>query len=148
MIAAASARLAHRLIQIGMTLFLLGLVIGIAVPAFTAPRLALSTHLLLITQGLFLMMLGGIVWPRLSLSAGTTRAAFFLAIYACLAASLANLAAAALGAGNSIVPIAAGEHRGSDTQEFVITLLLRSGGAAFIVTSIMMLIGLRMPASE
>ena len=130
-----------------MMLFLASLLVGIAVPAFRAPRLALSTHLLLITQGLLLMVLGTI-WPRLKLSPRAATAAFALAIYACLAASLANLAGATLGAGNSIVPIAAGEHRGSASQELLITVLLRTAGVSFIAMSVVVLFGLRVPSEE
>jgi hypothetical protein len=52
----------HRLLQVGAALFLLALFVGIAIPAFAVPRLGLSTHLLGITQGIFLLVLG-LVWP-------------------------------------------------------------------------------------
>jgi len=136
----------HRLIQFGMALFLAALLIGLAVPAFRLPRLALSAHLLLITQGLFLMILG-LIWPRLRLSSGMARATFILAIYACIAASMANLVGASIGAGDSIVPMAAGGHRGSANQELLVVVLLRSGGAAFIAASVLVLWGLRLPAT-
>jgi len=35
-------------------LFLIGLLVGLAVPVFAVPRLALSVHLLGLMQGLFL----------------------------------------------------------------------------------------------
>jgi hypothetical protein len=48
----------HRLQQVGGLLFLCGLLVGLGVPKFAVPRLALSTHLLGITQGTFLMVVG------------------------------------------------------------------------------------------
>ncbi|MBK6515412.1 MAG: hypothetical protein IPG04_15140 [Polyangiaceae bacterium] len=57
-------RYGRRLQQVGAGLFLLGLLVGLAVPKFTLPRLALSTHLLGLMQGLFLLVAGGL-WPRL-----------------------------------------------------------------------------------
>src|SRR5437667_5323769 len=110
--AAWSRRQGHRLIQVGMLLFLLALLVGLAVPTFTVPRLALSTHLLGIMQGTFLMVVGAL-WPRLRLTRSMARLAAVLAIYGCVAAWTANLFAAIWGAGNTIVPIAAGSAHGS-----------------------------------
>jgi hydroxylaminobenzene mutase len=94
----------HRFFQVGMLLFLFALLVGLVVPKFAVPRLGLSTHLLGIMQGIFLMVLGGL-WPRLQLTAGMSRLGAFLAIYGCFAAWTANLSAAIWGAGNSMLPI-------------------------------------------
>jgi hypothetical protein len=37
-------RQGHRLLQLGMLVFLFALVVGVAVPTFAVPRLGLSTH--------------------------------------------------------------------------------------------------------
>jgi hydroxylaminobenzene mutase len=132
----------HRLIQLGALLFLVSLLIGLAVPVFAVPRLALSVHLLGLMQGLFLMI-AGILWPRLALARGASNAAFWLLAYGCVAAWTANLLGAIWGAGNSIVPIAAGAARGSDLQETVIVVMLRSGGASLIVGTALLFWGLR-----
>ena len=137
-----SSRQGHRLLQAGMLLFLLALLVGIAVPAFAVPRLGLSTHLLGIMQGLFLMV-AGLLWPRLRLTRALSRAGFALAIYGCLAAWTANLLAAILGAGNSMLPMAAGQAHGSALQEGLISILLRSAAVALIATALLMLWGLR-----
>src|ERR1700720_2071774 len=75
-----SRRQGHRLIQVGMLVFLLALLVGLAVPTFAVPRLGLSTHLLGITQGTFLMVVGAL-WPRLRLTRVIARIAFFLGVY-------------------------------------------------------------------
>ena len=137
----------HRLIQIGIALFLIGLLIGVAVPYFAVPRLALSGHLVLLMQGVFLSVVG-LIWPRLTFTRATSTAAFWLLVYGCLAASSSNILGALWGAGNSILPIAAGAARGSDLQEMVIVGLLRSGGAAFIVGTALLLWGLRGPSES
>ena len=36
----------HRLLRVGIVLFLFALLVGLAVPRFAVPRLGLSTHLL------------------------------------------------------------------------------------------------------
>jgi hydroxylaminobenzene mutase len=132
----------HRLIQLGVLLFLIGLLVGLAVPLFAVPRLALSVHLLGLMQGLFLAV-AGILWPRLTFTRATEAAAFWLLVYGCIAAWTSNLLGAIWGAGNTIVPIAAGAARGSDVQELVIVVGLRSGGLALIVGTALLLWGLR-----
>jgi hydroxylaminobenzene mutase len=132
----------HLLIQLGVSLFLIGLLIGLAVPFFAVPRLALSVHLLGLMQGLFLSVVG-ILWPRLKLTRATEAAAFWLLVYGCIAAWTSNLLGAIWGAGNSIVPIAAGAARGSEIQEMIIVIGLRSGGLALIAGTALLLWGLR-----
>jgi hydroxylaminobenzene mutase len=132
----------HRLLQIGVALFLVALLLGVALPRFAAPRVALSAHLLGIMQGLFLMILG-LVWPRLMLSPAAARAGFWLAVYGCLAAWLANVLAAVWRAGSPLLPIAAGPARGTELQEAVIAAGLRTGGAALIAATALVLWGLR-----
>ena len=132
----------HRLIQLGVSLFLIGLLIGLAVPFFAVPRLALSVHLLGLMQGLFLSVVG-ILWPRLKFTRAIETGAFWLLVYGCIAAWTSNLLGAIWGAGNSIVPIAAGAARGSEIQEMIIVVGLRSGGLALIAGTVLLLWGLR-----
>lgn len=132
----------HRLIQLGVSLFLIGLLVGLAVPVFAVPRLALSVHLLGLMQGLFLSVVG-ILWPRLTFTRGTEAAAFWLLVYGCIAAWTSNLLGAIWGAGNTIVPIAAGAARGTELQEMVIVIGLRSGGLTLIAGTVLLLWGLR-----
>jgi hydroxylaminobenzene mutase len=115
----------HRLLRVGALLFLLGLLVGLVVPRFSVPRLGLSTHLLGITQGMFLLV-GGLLWPRLKFTRSASRIGHVLGIYGCLAAWTANLLGAIWGAGNSMLPMAAGAARGSSFQEGVIRVLLMS----------------------
>ena len=133
----------HRLLQLGVLLFLCSLLLGIAIPRFAVPRLALSTHLLGITQGLFLIGLG-LTWPRLRLSAGLARLAFGLVVYGCLAAWSANLMAAIWAAGNTLLPIAAGAAHGTPFQEGFVVVALRTGGASLIAATALVLWGLRL----
>ena len=132
----------HRLLQLGISLFLLALLVGIAVPRFAVPRLALSVHLLGLMQGLFLLVLG-LLWPRLTFTPRLATIAFWLAVYGCLGAWTANLLGAIWGAGNTIVPIAAGHARGSDLQEGIINVLLRTAAVSLIATAGLVLWGLR-----
>src|SRR5438034_7034822 len=97
----------RRLLQLGILLFLCALLVGLAVPRFAVPRLGLSAHLLGIMQGIFLIAMG-LLWPRLELSRVASTVACVLAVYGCVAAWAANVLAAVWGAGNTILPLAAG----------------------------------------
>lgn len=142
-----ASRQGHRLVQIGMALFLGALLVGVAITAFRVPRLGLSTHLLALTQGLFLMILG-LFWDRLRFTPKLRSATLGLALYGCLAPLLANVLAAVWGAGNALLPMAAGAAHGSDVQEGIIAVLLRSGGGSLIVASGLILWGLRLPRTS
>ena len=54
------------LFTLGLVLFLLGLLTGIGVPALKNPRMALSSHLEAVLNGMFLVLLGPL-WPHIHL---------------------------------------------------------------------------------
>ena len=109
------------------------------------PRaIGLSVHLLGLLQGLFLMILG-VVWPRLVVSPTTGRVAVFLVVYGCFAAWTANLLAGLWGAGNVMLPIAAGTARGTSFQETAISVALRTAAVSLIAAVGLVLWGLRRP---
>jgi (hydroxyamino)benzene mutase len=135
----------RRLLQAGVLLFLLALLVGLVIPRFALPRLALSAHLLGIMQGTFLVAIG-LLWPRLKFTQNQSRVAHVLAVYGCAAAWTANVCGAAWGAGASMVPMAAMGARGTALQELAITILLRSAAASLIVLALMLLWGLRTAA--
>ena len=142
-----SSRHGHRLLQLGVSLVLFALVVGLGVSHFTVPRLALSAHLIGILQGILLISLGQL-WPKLSLGPVASRVAFWLLVYGCVAALTANLLGAAWGAGNSIIPLAAGFAHGSTLQEAVINILLRSAAPALISALFLVVWGLRVRSAQ
>lgn len=131
----------HRLLQLGMFLFLLGLLTGLTVPMLDNPRMGLSSHLEALMNGMLLILLG-LLWPKLSLPRTPLTIAFWLAVYGTFANWLATLLAAIWGAGASM-PIAAGDLKGSATQELVINVLLYSLTFAMIAVAVLVLLGLR-----
>lgn len=140
-------RRGQRLLQAGILLFLLALLVGLAVPGFAVPRLGLAAHLLGIMQGTFLMVIG-LVWPRLKLTSAVSRLGSWLALYGCFAAWTANLLAGLWGAGNTMLPMAAGQARGSALQEAIIATGLRTAAVSLIAAAIVILWGLRAPAVD
>ena len=135
-------RQGHRLILIGASLFLFALFLGLAIPFFAVPRLGLSSHLLAISQGLYLMI-AGLVWPRLNLTEGRLRMAFATLVCGCFAALIGNVLAATMGAGNQLLSLAAGTAHGTRLQELVIAIALRAGGAMLILGTGFFVWGLR-----
>jgi hydroxylaminobenzene mutase len=132
----------YRLLRTGAVLFLLALFVGLAIPRFAVPRLALSTHLLGLMQGIFLLTIGQL-WPRLQFTARTSWLGCVLVIYGCFAAWIGNLLGAMLGAGQTMVPIAAGGARGSAGEEGLIGVLLVSSALSLIAATVFVLWGLR-----
>jgi hydroxylaminobenzene mutase len=137
----------HRLVQLGFLLFFIGLLTGLAIPALANPRMGLSSHLEGILNGLFLVALG-IVWPRLTLSAGATAAAFWLALWGTYANWATNLLAALWGAGSALAPIAAAGFTGTSLQEGLIKIVLVTVVIAMLLTLLLVLWGLRRPADR
>ncbi len=132
----------QRLLQVGAGLLLITVLLGLAIPHFAAPRIALSAHLIGLLQGI-LLLAPGLLWARFSLTPMQCAVAFWLVVYQALAAFLSNVLAAAWGAGNSIIPLAAGAAHGTVVQESIINVGLRSAGAALIAALVLLLWGLR-----
>lgn len=137
------SRHGHRLIQLGVVLFLFTSFEGFVVPYFAAPNLGRSVHTLSALSGVLLIALG-LVWPRLRLGKAAWRVAFWFLIYSDLATIAAFLLGAVWGAGNTIMPIAAGSARGSDLQEAVIAAVMYPAAPTGIIAFALILWGLRL----
>jgi len=141
------SREGHGMLQLGFLLFLFGLLAGFAVPSFAVPRLGLTTHVLGVTQGVFLIVVG-LLWPKLKLTRTTSGIGFWLAGYSCFVSWAVTLLAGVWGAGSSMMPIAAGQARGSRVQEGIIATGLMTAAATLIALTILILWGLRAVTPE
>ena len=135
-------RQGHRLLQVGVALFLFTSFEGFAVSHFTVPNLGRSVHTLSAFSGVLLLTLG-LLWPRLNLGATPSRIAFWFLIYSDFATVAAFLMAGVWGAGNSIMPLAAGAAHGSDFQEAAISVVAYSAAPTGITSFALILWGLR-----
>jgi hydroxylaminobenzene mutase len=129
------------LFKLGLALFLIGLLTGLAVPALKNPRMGLSSHLEAILNGMFLVLLG-LLWPHIDLPHAWAAAAIALIVYAGYANWLATLLAAVWGAGRKLAPIAAGEYEGSAAKERVVSFLLVSLSVAVVAGVVIVIAGL------
>jgi len=145
--ATSLSRQGHRLVQLGVALFLFVTLQGLVIQNFAVPSLGRSAHTLSLSSGLVLLGVG-VVWPRLSLGATATRVAFWFLVYSLLATIVAFLLAAIWGAGNSVLPLAAGAAHGTALQENIIATVLVSTLPTGIIAFALILWGLRgKPAS-
>jgi hydroxylaminobenzene mutase len=131
----------RRLIWHGMFLFLLGLLVGLAEGQVANPRMGLAAHLEGLMNGTYLIALGAI-WPFVKLSPKLTTLAFWTVLYGTYANLIITTLAAIVGA-NSMSPITGAGHSASAGQEFLITLGFVTVGIAMLVSSILILWGLR-----
>lgn len=132
----------RRLLQAGIGLFLIGLLTGLAVPAMGNPRMGLASHVEAVMNGTVLVVLG-LVWPRLVLSARQLTTAFWLAVFGTFANWLSTFLAAMWAAGSRMMPQAGGGHSGTAVQEGIINGLLVFLSIAMIAVCILVLMGLR-----
>jgi hydroxylaminobenzene mutase len=91
-------RQSHRLLQLGVALFLFTSFEGFVVPFLAVPNLGRSVHTLSAFTGVLLLALG-LVWPRLQLGPVASHTAFWLLIYSAFATIAAFMVAAFWGAG-------------------------------------------------
>ena len=132
----------RRLLQLGIVLFLLGLLTGFAVPSTANTRMALASHLEGLMNGVFLLALG-LMWPKLELSPRMLSVAFWLAVYSTFANWLATLLAAVWPAGSALMPLAGGGHTGTLAQEAVLKAMLVSLSLAIVALCAILIFGLR-----
>jgi (hydroxyamino)benzene mutase len=141
------SRQGHRLLQVGIGLFLFTSLEGFAIPYLAAPGLGRSVHTLSTFQGVLLLSLG-LVWPKLNLSAPMSRVAFWLLIYSSFAILAAFVMASIWGAGSETMPLAAGAAHGSAFQETVIKVVAYSSAPTGLASFALILYGLRITDAQ
>jgi (hydroxyamino)benzene mutase len=131
----------RRLIWHGMFLFLLGLLVGFAEAHVANPRMGLAAHLEGLMNGTFLIALGAI-WPFVKLSPRITTVAFWTVLYGTYSNLIVTTLAAILGA-NAMSPITGAGHSAPAWQEALVAAGFVTVGIAMLVSSILILWGLR-----
>jgi len=135
----------RRLLFHGVLLFLLGLFVGFAVPAFRNPRMGLSAHVEGVLNGMFLAVLG-LAWDRVNLKERARTALFWLALYGTYV-NWATISLAAVFGTSRTTPIAGAGFGGQAWQENLVDFGLYSLSLAIVATCLLTLWGLRRRAS-
>ena len=123
--------LGRRMVWHGVLLFLLGLGVGLIVPAFANPRMGLSAHVGTVLNGVVLVALGA-AWAALELSPRAQRAAFGLLVWGSYG-SCAGLVLAAILNTRASTPINGAPQPAGWWQEAVVYGMLSLPGVAVIV---------------
>ena len=131
----------RRLFWHGLLIFLFGLLAGAAVPVLTNPRMGVAAHLGGVLSGMFLIVIG-LLWGEIRLSAPAEKAALWLFLYASHTGWLAQFLAALFGTSRS-TPIAGAGYRGAAWQEIVVGFLAVSFSLTILLACILALWGLR-----
>lgn len=128
----------------GLSLFLLGLFTGFAVPGMKNPRMGLASHVEAHMNGMFLVLLG-LLWPFVQLNAVWEKVSVALLVYGAFANWFATLIAGLWGAGGRMMQIAAADHVGSSAREGFIKFLLISLSIADVIGVGIVLFGIVRP---
>jgi hydroxylaminobenzene mutase len=126
-------RAARQLIALGASLFFLGLLSGLAVPAMTNPRMGVAGHLEAVMNGMFLIAVGA-AWSRLSLPPGLMPWTRGLLSYGAYANWFFVSLAAAFGASKTM-PLAGAGYGGLPWQENLVTAGLVTAALALLCGS-------------
>lgn len=129
------------MIQIGVALLLVTCLQGFSIGRARIPRLAVAAH----TVGLFMSLLllaFGLIWPALRFTATLSVIAFWLLLYSAFGTWLPYVLGSMWGAGNSMLPLAAGTARGTAGQEGIIKLLLATSALTMVASVALILWGL------
>ena len=130
----------QQLLIAGTILFLLGLLLGFALPGLANPRMGMSAHAAAVQSGTALWALG-LMWQRLALRPRWQRATEALAVLS-LYALVAGLLLAALWGASRAAPIAGVGFHSSPAHEAVVSALMIGGSVALVVAIGLVLWGL------
>lgn len=129
------------LLRAGTVLCFLALLTGLAIPAFTNPRMGLSAHVGGLMNGMFLLIVG-LAWKELDLSERAQRFAFLALVIGAFGNWASILAAAAWGTA-SLTPIAGAGFGSARFQETLVTIGLVAVAISMLAGTVALLVGLR-----
>ena len=136
----------RQLMWLGMLLFLLGLLTGLAEQRFTNVRMGLAAHLEGVMNGIFLVALGAI-WTEVRLPSPAKAMAYWTALYGTYVNWLTTTLAAVFGTAAN-TPIAGAGYSGQPWQENLVAAGFLTVALAIVAASVLVLWGLRATASQ
>jgi len=136
----------RRLMWHGMFLFLLGLITGFLEQHFANVRMGLAAHLEGVMNGIFLLALGA-AWSAVRLRPAIKATAYWTALYGTYVNWVFTTLAAILGTG-ALSPITAPGRIAKPWQETLVTAGFMSVGIVIVISTILILWGLRAKSSQ
>jgi hydroxylaminobenzene mutase len=126
--------IAKELLRHGLLLLLIGLLTGVAIPAFTNPRMGLAAHLGAVLNGMLLIVLS-LAWTRIGIAGRLEKSSYGLLLYGTYSIWAANALAAIFGT-SWVTPLAGAGHEGTVWQEVFVTILITTGAVAVLVATV------------
>lgn len=118
----------------GVLIFFLGNLLGLVIHKAANPRMGVSAHLVAVTAGSFLVLMG-LVWPRLKLSPAFLQAAYGLLLSSSYSNYFVTLLASAWGT-HSLTPVHGGKGA-ARWRETLVTI-----GFIFVIVTVLGSLGL------
>lgn len=131
----------RNLLRLGFILIFISFLTGAIIPLFKNPHLAVSAHLNAIIGGIILVILG-IIFDKLNLSATARKIMTWSWIYAIYMNWLATLLGAIWGT-SKLTPVAGAGFAGSALQETIMSIMLGSLVLASFIGGGILIYGLR-----
>ncbi len=124
----------------GMLLFFFGLIQGGLIQSVANPRMALAAHLTAVQTGMALMIFG-LLWRYVRLSAGQLKVALLTGIASMYLIWIALTYASLVGAGGA-TPIAGAGFQANAFQETVFEVVIALGSVFGLVSGLLLVLGL------
>ncbi len=142
-----SEDLKRRLLWHGILLCTLGFIVGLFIPLYVNPRAGLATHLLGITQGLFLAVVG-LIYPYLKLSFKLARVNFWMLLISAYIGMAGEFTGAAFGLTKVFIITAEGFPPGSAWMENTVEIAIKGISSFILLSCLIILFGLRRVKSD
>jgi hydroxylaminobenzene mutase len=122
----------------GLLLFLLGLLVGFGIPAFSSPRLGVSAHATGLQSGIALLVVG-LLWPHLQFWDGWSAPTAYV-LWVSLYVIFAGMTLGAVWATGRSLPLAGGGEPAQLWQEHCVRALLAIGSLGTTAAVLAMLV--------
>ncbi|MGH7997889.1 MAG: hypothetical protein ACREPR_00245 [Brasilonema sp.] len=137
----------HTLLWHGIFICLLGFVAGLFLPLYANPRTGLATHLLGITQGVFLAVIG-LSYPQLKLPLWVARANVWMLLISAYVGLIAEFLAAVFGLSRMFLITAMGLPEGIPWLETSTEIAIKGISSFILLSCLIVLFGLRKTKSS
>ena len=132
----------RRLLWHGIFLCTLAFIIGLFIPLYANPRAGLAAHVIGITEGIFLAIVG-FAYPQLKLSFAIAQTSFWMLIISAYVGLLGQFLSAAIGLKRMLVITGTGMTEGNFWMETSVEIATKGISVLLLVACAIILFGLR-----
>lgn len=134
--------LKRRLLWYGIFLCTLAFIVGLFIPLYANPRAGLATHVLGITEGLFLVVIG-FCYPLLRLPLWLARVNFWMLVVSAYVGMLSEFLGATFGLNRMLVVTAMGLPESTPWLETSFEIVIKGISVFILISCFIVLFGLR-----